>query len=459
MKRDLGQLESRIFDLAIIGGGVIGACIARDAARRGVDVALVEANDFAAAASEAMSHTIHGGIRYLAQGRFGLVREAIAERAVWLATAPDFVCEQKFLVPLRGDAGALKLKAGVALYERMAGGRAEFLSADAALAMEPLLAMPGLTGAAAYRDARVDDPHRLIVAMLQDAVRHGAVIANHVQCVGLVTEHGSAAGIEAADRLSGAPFRIRASAVISATGPWAQAMASRLLPGQRRARLTASKGVHIVTPPIFNTHAVALSGNGEHGFILPWHGMSLVGTTDDVCEGRLHETHATEEEIEGLAAKITRLLPHARGALQNRIGSFAGVRALPGAPGDTYRASREVAICDHAGDGMQGLYSVFGGKWTTARRIAERFLDQLAPRFEKPLRLCDTKTAHLAAVPLPTDLTSRLTQAADEEMAVREEDFCRRIGRAAMLKSPQMRTEIKAWLASRSASRDSGAGL
>ncbi len=133
MKRDLSQFESTEFNLCVIGGGVIGACLARDAARRGLIVALVEMNDFASAASEAMSHTIHGGIRYLAQGRIGMVREALAERTVWLKTAPDFVCGQKFIVPLSGGLGALKMKAGIALYQRLGGRRAAFHSAGAAL--------------------------------------------------------------------------------------------------------------------------------------------------------------------------------------------------------------------------------------------------------------------------------------------------------------------------------------
>jgi glycerol-3-phosphate dehydrogenase len=458
MKRNLSDLESRNFDLAIIGGGVIGACIARDAARRGLSAALIEMDDFACAASEAMSHTIHGGIRYLAQGRIGLVREALSERAVWLQTAPDFVSPQKFIMPLLGGPRALRMKAGIALYQRLGGKRAALFSVAEALALEPCLAQPGLSGAAAYDDGCVGDPDRLIIGILQDAAAHGAVIANHVECAGLLMRDGRTAGLSARDHLSGAPLAVRAECIVNAAGPWAERLANRLVPGQRQARLTASKGVHILTPPISGNFAIAVSGKGEHGFVMPWKGMSLVGTTDEMFNADAGFAHPSEEEIARLTEKMTRLLPQARGCLQNPLASFAGVRALPGAAGDTYRASREVAVCDHAADGASGLYSVFGGKWTTARLIAENFLNGLAPQFRKLLKACDTRHAMIAASPSLPDLGSRLAQAAGSEMAVIEDDFRRRIGRADMLASPHIHQDIKAWLASRQMSRNSVSG-
>ena len=423
MKRDLSQFESGAFDVCVIGGGVIGVCIARDAARRGLKVALVEMNDFASAASEAMSHTIHGGIRYLAQGRIGSVRDALKEKAVWLDIAPDFVCEQKFIMPFSGGLGALKMKAGVSLYQRLGGRRAEFLTADAALELEPCLARPDLSGAAIYHDARIDDPARLILAMLQDAAAHGAAVANHVECVALLSKVGKATGIWAVDRLTDTTFEIRASQVVNATGPWAEKIASLLVPKQKTARLTASKGIHIVTPPISRNVAIAVSGKGEHGFVLPWKGMSLVGTTDDSFSGDAGSAQPTESEVARLIEKITRLLPRSREFLERRIGGFAGVRALPGSGGDTYRASREVAVCDHATDGVSGFYSVYGGKWTTARLIAERFLDTLGTRLPQTLKSCDTTSAIIDGMP-----------------------------------APQAFQDIKAWLATRANSRNTGLG-
>jgi glycerol-3-phosphate dehydrogenase len=458
MKRNLKELESRKFDLCVIGGGVIGACIARDAARRGLCVALIEMSDFASAASEAMSHTIHGGIRYLAQGRIGLVREALAEKTVWLKTAPDFISEQKFIMPLGSGLGALQMKAGITLYQLLGGRHAAFHAAGAALELEPNLARPGLSGAAVYDDARVDDPHRLIIAILQDAASHGAVIANHVECTGLMSADGSAAGVNLADRLTGVQFQARAAFIVNASGPWAEKLASRLLPGQKQARLTASKGIHILTPPMSNSHAIAVSGMGEHGFVLPWKGMSLVGTTDEAFTGDAGSTQPSDQEVAMLIEKISRLLPQAQPFLDNRISSFAGVRALPGTAADTYRASREVAVCDHASDGMSGLFSVFGGKWTTARLIAEQFLNRLTPRFTKPLKPCGTRSAQIRARRGALDLAARLALAAEREMAVTEDDHCRRIGRADLHAAPHIRKDIKAWLATPNDTRNSVSG-
>ena len=458
MKRDLGELQSRTHDLAIIGGGVIGAAIARDAARRGLLVALIERHDFASAASEAMSHTIHGGIRYLAQGKLSIVREGLAERKIWLRTAPDFVAEQPFILPLYGGLAAFKLKAGVSLYQAMAGRKPRFVSAREAIEREPVLASDGLAGAAVYDDARIDDPAALVIAMLKDAARHGAMIANHVEAADLGPDADGKMRLRARDILSGSVVEIGANQVVNATGPWAQKVASALLPGQRLARVTASKGIHVVTPALTNGHAIALSGKQEHGFVLPWMGMSLVGTTDDVFLGDAQNALPSEGEVDALAAKISRLLPRAAAAMSNLASSFAGVRALPGNASDTYQASRETAFCDHETDGLAGFHSVFGGKWTTARLIARAFVDRLAPRFGKTLRLCDTAEAEIQKPPQIENLAARLAQAAQEDMAVTGGDFGRRLGRHALISDPQLTPRLNAWLASNGFRPDTGLG-
>ncbi len=455
MKRNLSDLTARSFDLAIIGGGIVGAAIARDAARRGLTVALVEQNDFACAASEAMSRMIHGGIRYLAQGRISLVREALAERTIWQITAPDFVKDQPFIAPLARGVAAWQVRAGVALYQRLGGRRSSVLSASEAVALEPCLAGPELAGAVTYDDARVDEPDRLILAMLQDAAAHDAGIANHVKCLGLVSTGGKVCGIEVVDELTGAPFPIRAGLVVNATGPWAQNVADLLLPGQTQARLTASKGIHILTESMTLSHALALSGKGEHGFILPWKGMSLVGTTDDEYRGDAKGVDVTLQDIERLTAKIVRLLPAAEPFLESPLGAYAGVRAIPGSMKNTYRAAREVAYCDHTSDGMQGLHSVFGCKWTNARLTAERFLDGLAAGFAKKLNPCKTRTAAITGKTPAIELHTRLQHAADEEMALTRTDFLRRLGRRRSHGQEEDLRAINRWLASRDRGSDS----
>jgi glycerol-3-phosphate dehydrogenase len=454
MKRDLASMERQRFDLTVIGGGIVGACIARDAVRRGLSVALVEQNDFASAASEAMSHTIHGGIRYLASGQLALVRQALAEKAVWLSTAPDFVCDQQFMLPLKGGMKSWQMRAGVALYQRLSGRRSTTLSAKHALEMEPCLEMPNLSGAAIYHDARIDDPDALIRALLQDAAAHGACIANHLNCIGLLLHNDKLAGLEVQDQLMRERFVINTAMAVNATGPWAQNLASQLLPGQQQARLTASKGIHVLTPALTRSYAIALSGKSEHAFILPWKGMSLIGTTDDVHSGDLNKCAATGEEIERLKQKVLRLLPAARACFDTILGTFGGVRALPGTADNTYHASREVVMCDHQSDGVQGFHSVFGGKWTTARLIAETYLDGIKEAFSKPLGICDTRKAEIVGMAQQEATPERLQEAADNEMAMTPGDFIRRLGRKSEGANLTDKSRVETWLASRNLRTD-----
>ncbi len=449
MKRDLAALASGSFDILVIGGGVVGACIARDAARRGLKTALIEQNDFASAASEAMSHTIHGGIRYLATGQIGLVRKGLEERAKWARNARAFVAEQTWLLPLTGGLRGLQNRAGVALYQWMAGRPARTLSKADALKQEPALAMDGLTGAAVYQDFHLADPHRLVIAMLQDAADHGAVIANHVAADGLVSRGGAAEGIAAVEQLTGGTFTIRATRIVNATGPWAQKVAGRLVPHQKAVRVTGSKGIHLVTPHLNITHAIAVSGKGEHLFALPWHGMTLFGTTDDVFDGNLSDVTASQPEIEAFRAKVLRLMPAAKSVIGQPLASFAGVRALPGKGGNTYRAVREDLIVSHADDGAAGLVTVTGGKWTTARLMAERAVDLVVKTSGKSFAPCQTNSAEILAPDASREMPDRLARAGRDEMAMTADDYRRRIGRHAFLLDGDLERRVNSWLALR----------
>ncbi|MGB8816744.1 MAG: glycerol-3-phosphate dehydrogenase/oxidase [Rhizobiaceae bacterium] len=458
MKRDLAALASHAFDLMVIGGGVVGACIVRDASRRGLKAALIEQNDFAAAASEAMSHTIHGGIRYLSTGQFGLVRKGLAERAAWMRIAPEYICEQTWLLPLTTGARGFQNRVGVALYQWLSGRKAKVLSRAESLSTEPALEMDGMSGAALYQDFHLAEPHRLVIAVLQDAAAHGAQIANHVAADGLVGLGSGVEGVNAKDRLTGDRFAIQAKQIVNATGPWAQAAAERLVPGQKMVRVTGSKGIHLVTPALSSTHAIAVSGRGEHVFAVPWSGMSLFGTTDDAYAGDLSSVVATDSEIGAFQAKIARLMPAAKPFLDKTIASFAGVRALPNGEGDTYRAAREELIVSHRDDGVPALWTVTGGKWTTARLMAERAVDLTVAQCGRRTGRCDTRNAVIAARHLPTLLSDQLAVAERDEMALTAEDHLRRLGRHALLLDPGLKAEVEGWLARRLNGDNSGTG-
>ncbi|MBK8455694.1 MAG: glycerol-3-phosphate dehydrogenase/oxidase [Phyllobacteriaceae bacterium] len=403
MHRNLDALANGRFDLAIIGGGVVGACLARDAARRGLAVALVEADDFAGATSEAMSHFVHGGIRYLAQGRIGTVVESLRERAVWRRIAPHLVADQTFLFPLstrQSRRKRLELRIGVALFEALARrGLGHRLSRTEAIAAEPSLDDPALTGALVYADCRVDFPERAVLALLSDAVHSGATIANHAEADSLRRENGRVAGIVIADRLGGGRLTIRARAIVNAAGPWSGIVADRLAPGQCAMKITLSKGIHLVTPPVARTHALAFAGDGEHAFLTPWRGFNIVGTTDEAFVGQPRGVVAEPAERDRLVAKVEKFLPGARLAVDQAVSSFAAIRAIPGVAGDTYGAARDAVLADHAADGADGFFSLTGGKWTTARAMAETALDRIVARCGLTARACDTATSPLRAAP------------------------------------------------------------
>jgi len=461
MRRDLAALCDRHFDLAIIGGGVVGACAARDAALRGHKVALVEAGDFATGASEAMSHFIHGGLRYLAQGKLAIVRESLAERAIWRRIAPAFVTPIPFLLRLAG--GPLErgvLRAGVAMFEALAGhGLGRHLDAAAAAEAEPLLAGAAPHGAVLYGDCRIDHPERAVIALLADAAAHGAAIANHVEATGLLREGARVAGLIAEDRRSGGRLAIRADAVLNATGPSAERVATRLLPGQRDIRLTLSKGIHLVTAPLARENAIAIATADGHAVISPWAGQTLVGTTDEAFSGDPAGVAPTAEEIAALAGRVAAALPAAGAALAAPLDAFAGVRALPHADGGTYTASRDMVLVRHGG--AIGLVTLTGGKWTTARLMAERGVDLVEQALGRRGRACETATRPLpdgwgAADPGLAE-PERFACAVDTEMALDGEDIARRLTRAHGVAHPGVAGRAAGWLAKRGKNEHGGA--
>jgi glycerol-3-phosphate dehydrogenase len=499
MKRQLDRIAGKTFDVAIIGGGIVGAFVACDASRRGLSVLLLEAKDFGMATSEAMSHLVHGGLRYLAQGQLSMVMESLAERNRWLRFAPHHVSPQPFLLPLKNNFSIDK-RIGLGLFEmfgKAAGGiegalRSRVLSRTEAAETEPALAGAAQGGAILYNDARVDSPERAVLSLLLDATSRGAIVANHCPVKCIRTNNGHVTGLDAKDALTGDDFYIDARIVVNCAGAFADRVSGLAGTSKTGLSLTRSKGIHVIASPITKTHALALSGKGEHAFVVPVKGYSLIGTTDDVFEGE--EPKAEEEEQAGLVKRLHRLLPGLEPL--KIVGSFAGVRALSKSSGSTYRASRDIVLVDHGFFGCKGLFSLTGGKWTTARRMAEKMVDRIAALLERPLKACDTTIVPLSNSPaenldtflkrFPTPQHSRMkslyhtygAQALDlvagfsagkpgqaessymqdlentlfnhafqHEMAVTSDDLLHRIGRFALLDDPDIAGRAAVWFA------------
>jgi glycerol-3-phosphate dehydrogenase len=409
MRRNLDRLANETFDLLIIGGGVTGACVARDAAMRGYKVALVEKGDFANATSAHNSKLIHGGLRYLKNFELGLVRESLRERRVWQRIAPHLVRPLPFLIPLYGGSRKERatLAAGLTLYDLLSYDRTwlddpaqrlprhSWLGRDKALAEEPVLEHPDFDGAFKYYDAQMYSPERLALENLLDADAHGAALANYLEASSLLIRGGKIEGATVRDASNAASFDIRAKLTLVATGPWSDIFLDAALGKKTAHRILRSKGIHLVVPSVSRKAALTVAANGGHFFILPWRKHTIVGTTDTAFTGDPDSVHVTEDDISEFLGFINSHLPEARLKRADVIHSYAGLRPLVDeGSGDTYDASRRAELIDHKEDGVEGLYSAIGGKWTTSRDLAEKIVDTMGAKIGSG-RSCATKTSRL----------------------------------------------------------------
>ena len=373
------------WDVLVIGGGITGAGIARDAAMRGFRTALIDKADFGAGTSSHSSRLIHGGVRYLEQYAFRLVFESSRERRVLLRIAPHLVRPLAFLFPVYrgGRVPAWKLRAGMWLYDLLAAfrnvKRHRWLSAKKVRRIEPGVRDKGLVGASLYYDAQVDDA-RLVVATVRAAARSGAVVANYVEATGLLKPDGRIRGAVVRDVLTGETASIRANVVVNATGPWSDAL-RRLDNPAAKPLLRPTKGAHVFVPRrrMSNEHAVTLFSllDGRVMFVLPWGDLSYIGTTDTDADTSADELRVTSADVTYLLRSANAAFPDARLTTNDVISGWAGLRPLLHQDNASpSQVSREHAIEESA----QGLVSIVGGKLTTYRIMARDLVDRVAKR-------------------------------------------------------------------------------
>ena len=405
--RALDRLAAGEVDVLVVGGGVVGAGAALDAATRGLRVGLLEAEDFAAGTSSRSSRLAHGGLRYLEQLEFGLVHEALTERGLLLdRLAPHLVRPVPFLLPLthRGWERPY-LGAGVALYDALSrvsrkGGALpghRHLSRKATARLAPGLDPDAYTGAIAFFDAQIDDA-RHTVAVVRTAVAHGALAAAGVAVEGFLRDGERVVGVHARDAATGAALRVRARAVVAATGVWASA--TRALPGGGGdgAPVRPSKGVHLVVPRSavdLSTAVIARTASSVL-FLLPWGQTWLVGTTDTEWDGPLDDPVATADDVDYLLDQANRWLARPLGH-GDVLGAYAGLRPLLAPVDDadgepTTKLSREHAVTRLA----PGLVEVAGGKYTTYRVMAADAVDAVASDLGRELPASRTDQVPLA---------------------------------------------------------------
>lgn len=389
-------MQEKEFDLLVIGGGIIGAGIARDAAMRGLSVALVEARDYCSGTSSKSSKMLHGGIRYLEQFALSLVFEASRERRLHSdLLAPHLAQPVPFLIPVYpwSPHGMMAVSAGVLLYDALAMFRnhgTRILSRERAMREESRLESKGLRGGVVFHDVVMDDA-RIGLENVRSAAHHGAVTVNYVFVRGFDKDGtGRIRGIWAKDAL--APdkpdFRVRARAFANASGPWCDYI-RRLANPECEPQLRPTKGTHLVLPNdrLGKTHAFVLTAKSDDRvfFSIPWFGRTLVGTTDTdydpEIDGPLEGIHATQNDVDYLLESVKRTFPGSNVTQKDVHSTFAGLRPLvaEGKSSDPSAVSREHRIWQEE----SGLFSIAGGKYTTYRTMAAEMVDKVLRHLAK----------------------------------------------------------------------------
>jgi glycerol-3-phosphate dehydrogenase len=386
MKRDLEALARQRYDLVVIGGGINGAATARDAAFAGLKVALVEAGDFSSGTSSRSSKLIHGGLRYLEQLDFKLVREARQERRRLQKLAPHLARPLTFLLPIYRDNpfSPAKIRLGLNVYDLLgnlgAGDRHRMLDASQALEMMPALRRDGLRAAALYHDSGTDDS-RLTIETVLDAADHGAAVANYAGVRAIASTEGRVTALEVEDAVSGRRYQVASRFFVNAAGPWVDRVRALVedFDGSQTVRLT--KGTHVVVPPVTGDLALLAAVPGEDRIFVmwPWHRGAMLGTTDTDFEGDPASVAPEQADVDYLLRAANSVFAEPLTAADARC-PWAGLRALvlDGTGKDPSAVTREHRL--HEDPWARNMISICGGKLTTARALGEDLARQVAAR-------------------------------------------------------------------------------
>lgn len=380
------KLKNESFDLLVIGGGITGAGIALDAASRGLKVALVEQNDFSSGTSSKSTKLIHGGLRYLKQFDLFLVHEVGSERAILHELAPHLVVPDKMILPIieNGTYGSWLTSIGLKIYDLLANvegdDKRKMLDKETTLELEPLLPEEILEGAGYYAEYRTDDA-RLTIEVLKTAVREGATALNYSEVKSLIYHHEQVKGAMLYDKLLKEEYKLKASYVVNATGPWVDDLRESMDPKANRSkRLQLTKGIHLVFPheklPVQQSIYFDVP-DGRMIFAIPRHGVTYVGTTDTKFEKEPETVDVKYEDAIYLVEAVNNMFPEIELKLEDVISSWAGLRPLIWKEG---KSASELSRKDEIFESDSGLISIAGGKLTGYRKMAERVVDVVSKR-------------------------------------------------------------------------------
>jgi glycerol-3-phosphate dehydrogenase len=392
----LGRLDGQpIWDMVVIGGGATGMGVAVDAASRGYDLLLVEQSDFGKGTSSRSTKLVHGGVRYLERGDVSLVMGALKERGLLRQNAPHLVGNLAFVVPNYDWWEAPFYGLGLKIYDVLAGkygfGDSKILSREETLARLPAIKTEGLRGGVVYYDGQFDDA-RLLINLASTAAEQGAALVNYVRVVGVTKNaEGFIDGVEAHDVEAGRALRIRARVVINATGPFTDSV-RRMAEPDAAPIMVPSQGIHLVFDQSFLPGDAAImvphTRDGRVMFAIPWHGHTLVGTTDTPIGEPMLEPHPLDDEVAFILETAGQYL-HKAPTREDVLSVFVGIRPLVKAADAMGTAALSRAHTIHIEP--SGLLTITGGKWTTYRQMAEEAVDQAASLARLPERPCVTR--------------------------------------------------------------------
>ncbi len=440
------------FEVVVIGGGITGAGVALDAASRGYSVALLERDDYAVGTSSRSSKMVHGGLRYLQNFDLGLVREALLERQLLVRLAPHLVYPTPFLVAALGEEKRdRKVGIGLNMYDVMATTRAgrsrrerrasqaegeaywspdrhRTIGHDEVLELVPALASRDPQGAYLFYDCQTDDV-RLVLTVLGEAERYGAVALNGAEVVEVTGGPGAAAGVAFVEADSGERIEVRADHVVNATGVWADSIRPEVIEEEDVPRIAPSRGTHLLLDsadlPMGGAACIVPAGEGRMIFALPWYGRTLIGTTDNDFDGDTRHPRPAAAEVEYLLDAANSFFGTTLG-VGDLVGAYAGVRPLISS-GDP-RKSVDISRKEELYETSSGMLTITGGKLTTYRRMAKLTVDRLVEREgrEAPCRTADLPLG-MEARPPDLDAPDEVGEAALSQLAFRYGHAARKV--------------------------------
>lgn len=371
----------KVWDIIIVGGGATGLGAALDAASRGYKTLLLEQADFAKGTSSRSTKLVHGGVRYLAQGDIGLVREALYERGLLIKNAAHLVKNESFVIPNYQWWSGPYYTIGLTLYDLLAGklsfGKSKHISKEETIARLPSIQQKNLRGGVVYHDGQFDDA-RLAINLAQTCLEQGATVLNYMRVTGLLKQNGKICGVTVKDMETCVKYELKSKAVINATGVFVDDLLQKDEP-HKTPLVKSSQGVHIVLDKAFMPGEDALmipkTDDGRVLFVVPWHGKLLIGTTDTPLNEHKLEPVALEEEIGFIMRNVSKYLT--KPPVRKDIRSvFAGLRPLA-APQEGSAATKEISRSHKIFVSASGLITITGGKWTTYRRMAQDTIDKV----------------------------------------------------------------------------------